>query len=528
MTELKIPKAIIAEDIKFPHIKLNEIIELYEHLVALALSQTNNGIFNDALKTISDAAKIAYLINWRYGDERLEVALKKISHSLFENSGKISNKTTGKVVFFDSWGLDSRGLSLQYIRALNASSSSILFICESRNESGSISLREELSRGLENKIIYLDSIYDEDEKSKKIKNEISNFGPSHIFMHMTPWATGAIAAFHAFPDVVRYQVNLTDHAYWLGADCSDYIIEFRNYGATVSQEKRGIDSDRIIFNPFYPIIEDNHSNKLPERNKGDVVIFTGGAYYKMYGRDGFFFDLILKILDEHPNVIFWIAGHGRGDLLQKRLHHYLKSGRVRIIGDRKDINAVFKACDIYLATYPFSGGLMAQLATANGVPILSFTSPDLALNRLEDIVGVENNFIITVSDLEAFERRASMFIKNADARFEVAYLASQAMHSRSGFDFIVSKLIINTNELVHDNIQKISIDYKVLTGMYLEIENFFQDSLARRIVRTITFRMMLNFPSITIKSIIHVFSFLIFKYRNKIIQLIYSLPRKLI
>lgn len=49
---------------------------------------------------------------------------------------------------------------------------------------------------------------------------------------------------------------------------------------------------------------------------------------------------------------------------------------VFLIGDRHDINEVFKHSDIFLNTYPIGGGLMTQYAAANSKPILSLGVKD--------------------------------------------------------------------------------------------------------------------------------------------------------
>ena len=54
--------------------------------------------------------------------------------------------------------------------------------------------------------------------------------------------------------LMRYQINLTDHAFWLGSYCIDKCIDFRNYGAKISYEYRKIDSKKIVIIPFYPSI----------------------------------------------------------------------------------------------------------------------------------------------------------------------------------------------------------------------------------------------------------------------------------
>jgi hypothetical protein len=504
--KLQPPKPTSVEGLAFPKINLREIIDFYENLVGIAESQTASRKFSEALKTIANAAKIAYFINWRYADHRLEAAMKSISDSLPITYKKkvISAQQGPRIVFFDSWGLDARGLSLQYLRALNKFASCILFICESRDGESSIGIREELARGVDNRIVYLDSETDELKKAQLTQSAIADFTPSLIVTHMSPWASGAITALYSFPGVSKYLINLTDHAFWLGSGCIDYSLEFRSYGLKVSQEQRGIPPDRTILNPFYPIVEDRHSDLLPERKVGEVVILTGGTYYKMYGRDGFFFDLISNILDTHPNVVIWVAGGGNVALLQQRLRFYLSTGRIKLIGSRKDINSVFKASDIFLATYPLTGGLMAQLATANGVPVLSFTSPDLVNNYLEDIIGDDKTLVITLSDVRAFQQRATTFINDAQSRSAAARLTKNSSHSRAAFELRTSTILNRSERLQLANSRIPAIDYDCFTSTYLEIENYFQDWLARELIRNTTLKTTLKYPVLTLKAALRI------------------------
>lgn len=498
------------EGLPFPRINLSEVTGFYENLVADALAQVSRGRWAEAMDKMVQAARIAYLVNWRYQDSRIEAALKLITEAVLSAEDNPPAKGE-RIVFFDSWGLDARGLSLQYIRALNASGASILFICETRNEAGSVGLREELSKGAATETLYLDDVNNELEKARRIHASISAFRPSRILMHMTPWAVGAIVAFHAFSKVPRYQINLTDHAFWLGTGCSDYLLEFRDYGIAISQEKRGIAPERTILNPYYPIVEDSQSYPLPERKDVEVVVFSGGAFYKMYGREGYFFDIIGCLLDDNPNVVVWLAGNGRTTLLKERLGTHLESGRVKLIGNRKDINAVFQACDVYLSTYPFCGALMAQLATRHGVPILSFTSADLVTNRLEDIIGTDDVHQITHTDISAFRHQAAALIADAELRSVTAAQARSAMHDRNKFECRIVEILSRTEDQPRAPSKRMAIDYDAVTSLYLEIENYFQDELAKLLVQNTNLQSAVMFPLLTAKATLHVASFSLMK-----------------
>lgn len=494
----------------FPDFNLADVSGFYDHLVRRAMRQVDADQPAEALATIREAAQLAYLVNWRYQDDRLEDLLGRISARLLRGTPP-ARRDGARIVFFDSWGLDARGLSLQYIRALKAYGSPLLYICENRNEAASAQLREELAREPAAEVLYLDGVTDPVEKTRKIFDAATAFAATRIMMHMTPWAVEAIAAFRAMPDAVKYQINLTDHAFWLGTSCTDYSLEFREYGRTLSSTKRGLPAARVILNSYYPIVDDNRKDPLPDRRPNDTVIFTGGAYYKMYGRGGYFFDLIANLLDDHDDVVVWIAGNGRTKLLEDKLQRYIRDGRVTLIGNRKDINAVFKACDIYLSTYPFCGGLMAQLATVHDRPVLSFTSADLVTNRLEDIIGTSETPEITTIDVERFRQMASELIENRERRTHRAQAIKAAMHNRAGFEARVFDILARP-EVLHDaTARPLDIDHHAVTSLYLEIENDFQDQLARRILHNTGFRSTLRFPAVTAKAALKVAYFMIMK-----------------
>ncbi|TDE33639.1 hypothetical protein [Antarcticimicrobium sediminis] len=504
------PPATPVNGWSFPDFNLADVTAFYEHLVCRATRQVDADKPADAMVTIREAANLAYLVNWRYQDDRLENLLSRISARLLPGMPP-PPRDSARIVFFDSWGLDARGLSLQYIRALKAYGAPLLYICENRNEAASTQLREELARASAAEVLYLDDVSGPVEKTRKIFDAATAFAATQIMMHMTPWAVEAIIAFRAMPNVVKYQINLTDHAFWLGTSCTDYSLEFREYGRTLTSTQRGLPADRVILNPYYPIIEDNRKDPLPDRRPGDTVVFTGGAYYKMYGRGGYFFDLIANLLDNHDDLIVWIAGNGHTKILEDKLQRYIRDGRVMLIGNRKDINAVFKACDIYLSTYPFCGGLMAQLATVHERPVLSFTSADLVTNRLEDIIGTGETPEITTTDVERFRQMASELIEDREKRTHRARAIKATMHNRADFEARVFD-ILTRPEAMHDaTARPLELEHHAVTSLYLEIENDFQDQLARRILHNTGFWSTLRFPAVTAKAALKVAYFIVTK-----------------
>lgn len=70
----------------------------------------------------------------------------------------------------------------------------------------------------------------------------------------------------------RYQINLTDHAFWLGAHAFDYVLEFRDFGANVSRQYHHIAPHKILKQPYYPYIDRTLSFQgFPFENYGGRV-----------------------------------------------------------------------------------------------------------------------------------------------------------------------------------------------------------------------------------------------------------------
>ena len=105
--------------------------------------------------------------------------------------------------------------------------------------------------------------------------------------------------FSALTSSSRFLINLTDHAFWLGTCCIDYCLEFRDYGYTISLQKRKINSEKLLYQPYYPIADSSEYLDLPFSLINNKIILTGGAFYKMYGEDDIFFNILQNLLSTY-------------------------------------------------------------------------------------------------------------------------------------------------------------------------------------------------------------------------------------
>ena len=334
--------------------------------------------YEKALKFVSLCARILYDANIRYMDSELELTLQKVAQTLFppeacENAALGMNPDT--VLFYDGIGLDNRGLAKIYLKAIGEKKK--LCYVAHRNRAQEIPEILNLVDLLGGRVFFIekgqniDQIYQLDRIMKESKSK-------HFFLYAYPNDVVATTLLYGYQGVLkRYQINLTDHAFWLGSGCMDVCIEFRNYGASISKDYRGIPEEKITMLPFYPDINKEQpflGFPFPVKPENKVV-FSGGSLYKTLGKGNKYYDIVEHLLSKHEQAIFWYAGSGDDTMMKKLIEKY--PDRLFLTTERKDLFQLLQNCYFYLSTYPISGGLMYQYAACAGkVPLTLRSSED--------------------------------------------------------------------------------------------------------------------------------------------------------
>lgn len=480
---------------KYLNINLNEIIGIYHYLKIKIQKKIRNKKWNDALTLIEFAAKLANKFNWIYYDAELEKNLRIISNNLISNNSLMPIKN--RIIFYDSWGIANRGLTLQYLNSLKYSYFDVLIILENGNLEQTLEIRDLFK---DNKKFEFYSLKN-DSKIKQIEmlnKKINEFNPEILIMHISPWAVEALTVFYSLKNVTKYLINLTDHAFWLGSECLDFSLEFRDYGYTVSLEKRNIDASKICSSPYYPILVEKQFRGLPIENKDKVVILAGSSYYKIYGRNQAFFKIIYRLLNDNPELIILFAGNGDGRILRNFIKNSGFSDRLYLLGTRDDIGETFDHCDIYLSTYPISGGLMAQIAAIKSKPILSYTKNDIQTNMIDDLIGYNKKVEVSFVSETLFYDYATKLIKDKNFRIKCGQALKEAMITPEQFNENFIKILDKKN--ITHNFSKIKINYPVITDLFLEIENDYQDHFKRIFFKFFRLSSFWLFPFVSIKS----------------------------
>ncbi len=416
--------------------------------------------YNAALAAIIASANIKYLWNQEYVDEYLETQIKIISEQFVDVVGE-NHKW---ILFYDGFGLDTRGLALIYLRALVDLGYSIVYVTIFEGKNRQQEIDKVLLKSKEFRKICLNS-YAASKKAKEILEITNKYKPMNAFLYTTPTDVGSIIAFECMKNITRYQINLTDHAFWLGKYAFDYCIEFREYGASISYNYRHIESDKIKLLPYYPYI--NYEERylgLPFDTKDKKVIFSGGSLYKTIDKNGTYYEIIRNILNKRDNVIFLYAGGG-DDKYLKILQKDFPS-RVYHIEERKDLYQLLCNIDVYINTYPLIGGLMMQYAAVAGKPPITLYSGDFSDGILLDQHNINVEFntkeqiideVLHLLDSDEYREKRALEIKKSVISNSEFALNLKSILENKNTNYDIKYKQINTEEFIKEYKYRFSI-----------------------------------------------------------------------
>jgi hypothetical protein len=214
------------------------------------------------------------------------------------------------------------------------------------------------------------------------------------------------------------------------------------------------------------------------------------------------------LLTENQNAILFYAGNGDIRPIEKFINKNKFKKRIYLLAERKDINELFKKCDIYLGTYPYAGGLMSQYAAINGKPILAYSSSQLSGNFVEGIVCHHEIQQITYTDLDDFFAEAKKLCADKEYREQKGTELQKCVITSKEFEKRLYDILYRN---YIDKFNKITIDYDKIYDLYLEVENKYQDEFKILLARTYKYRMFLIFPIVAFKTVSSLLYYILLK-----------------
>ena len=443
--------------------------------------------YKEGLKYLELYASLAYKYNIHYTDNDVENVLVQLSNAILGNH-TISQKKN-KIVFYDSFA-NTRVLAQQYLRAIFSWNSELLYITNTEID---VELLSELHEYPKVKIIR----YNKGDIAdyKRVVDEIKAFEPEKVLLHITPWDISGFCIWNAINNVDRFLINLTDHAFWLGKSCADYILEFRNYGASLSVYERSITIDRLLKQPYYPIIHHKEFQGFPFK-KDKLVAFAGSSLYKIISKENIFLTQIATVLKQNENLLFVLAGHGDKTIIEDFIIKNNLENKFYFIGDRKDISSVFENIDIYVNTSPLSGGLMSQYAAIYNKPIIGYSSKDFnGVNDIEDLLQIEHKGLLVHNTETGFIDYFNQLIASEDCRKGNILHTKDSIISPNTFNERLYENIYRYKYIVtKEQIETVQINVEAFANFYIDTENNFSKSHYAVIWSYLKFKIIYYFP----------------------------------
>lgn len=434
---------------------------IYDKTVEKAISFVRKCKYNRALECIKAASMLQYHLNTIFTDERLNLLLREISSEKCNVKENYIPKDD-VVFFYDAFGKDNKGLTQQYLDALINldGKTKLIYIIENCFCNESKSIRKML--GDSSAIIIELGSADVLEKVNIIQQLILKYSPKSCLFHIDPARSLApIIAFYPFKQILKYQINLTDHAFWIGGhDFFNFIFEFREYGAAISLKERKFKDNQILYLPFYPWIEKKTFLGFPDIVNGKTIVFSGGALYKIYDKEDEFLNIAKEIIEIDNNTIFVFAGNGNTTHFFEYVKLHNLENRFVYIGNRTDISDVMNRIDIYLGTYPLAGGLMTQLAAISGKPIIAYKNMGI-----EDFLNLPEGEHVVYQSKEELLKEAKHLLKCEEYRIERGQYLKGLVNNQLKFRSTFSELYKNHSSL-HE-ISDIYRDYSTFYKSYL-------------------------------------------------------------
>ena len=446
-------------------ITANTIADDYAKLQAIILKLIKRKKYEKACFFMMKAAVLMYNANLIYTDDELEHYLNELSCMVLPESS-VMGFTGGKdrILLYDYFVLDNRGLTEQYLSGLMSIDCDLYFLgCQNGENS-----KEIYSKLKANNIrtYIIEPCCSELKKAESIFQIINDIKPTVIISHTAPWDIAGLMAINRFSSSCRkYLINITDHAFWLGKTVFDYFFEFRNYGCCISTKYRGIPEDRLLKLPYYPIINKNiQFQGFDFETEGKRIIFSGGSIYKIKGSN-VFLDIVKYILSNYPDTVFLFLGNGDSQFLQDFISKNNFENRFYYRHERKDIYEIFKRCYLYINTYPLIGGLMTQYACVCGKIPLTLNDKNDHCNDISELMYDNNSLDIQFESIEDFKNKIDVYLNDKNLVDNDGDIISKSIVSETAFNSLLLNYINTpTNQL---SIKYYDIDISEFSKQYI-------------------------------------------------------------
>jgi glycosyltransferase involved in cell wall biosynthesis len=268
------------------------------------------------------------------------------------------------------------------------------------------------------------------QRSMRIAEDLRGTGIHAAFFHasLTEQITARVASMR--PAAVQINVN---HGSEMDADLFDGRIHlFQN------ALRRTRFSGRSEWIPLASDIETRLAMS-PPLSRQDVGLESAGSISATFGNlykvaAAGYLRVLTEILRRFPNHFHLFAGAGNVRLIRSHLHSEGVLPRVRFLGHVADVAPLLPMLDVYLASFPHSGGHSVLEAMGAGKPVVVLRyPPDSHYNSGAELVGIRE---LTAAGEADYIDIADRLLRNSELRAR----QSQAVLARFRAEFQPDRL----------------------------------------------------------------------------------------
>jgi glycosyltransferase involved in cell wall biosynthesis len=218
-------------------------------------------------------------------------------------------------------------------------------------------------------------------------------------------------------------LNHSDHLFWAGASISDVVVNLRESGMRLSQERRSIEAERnlllpIILSPIKRLLSRTEAKQQLGIAENSVVLLSIARAIKYQTIDGISFaDAHIPLLKQHEQAILLVVGPDEKEDWSAATQE--TNGRIIVIGETEDTALFYQAADIYVDSFPFVSNTSLLEAGSYGIPLVSrYPYSDASTILGADMTGLTGN-LIRVRDLEEYTAVLSRLVEDEEFRLSL-------------------------------------------------------------------------------------------------------------
>ena len=420
----------------------------YESLYSYAVHSRSRGEVDKLLRCVQALSHSLYHTKLKFNAPELDELIKDVVDHFRPISALEGG--TEKIVFIDYFGWDNKGLSQQYLSFLIEGGYDFVYVHLNSSKSFLESNIYKTLQASNSRSLLLDEVLSIQEKIKTLSHFFELVSPRCVIFHTAPWDVVSVALCFIFPRLVKLNVNITDHTFWLGATAFDYVINFRPYGEEIALERRGISIERLLYAPMYPIVSGDF-RLIPEIQKakadGKVVVISGGALYKVADEECRFLNLIASFLEFDKNVVFFILGGGDRSSIDRFISDRELAEQFFVLPESPHVFSFLRLADIYIGTFPVAGGLMTQLCSMAGLPFVAMKEKGDSDSKLLSVLAKFPKYKVLFDDMDACREEIFRLIYDKGYRRERSDDFSSCAPSKSAVVRSMTKILSDTENM---------------------------------------------------------------------------------